>query len=347
MASASCAVSPGPESKSLLDGVLKENAAQHGIPAQAVVILHKGAPLYRGFSGKARVDGGAVVTENTVFPVLSVSKLFASTLLLQLVEQGKVDLAAPAARYVENLPSAWRAITVGQFLSHVSGVPEYFDAADPSKPFPPSLQATFERLADQPLLDLPGTRTRYTQTNYLVIGAILEAVTGARYADLVRDRIIAPLALRNTWLGLEHAPRERVVAEYHGDNGRLVPDLPIRWPAYSGAHTGIHTTADDMAVFLAAVADGRFASRDALLRFWKPYPLANGDNGNFASGWGYDDTGEWREAGHDGGAKLRVRIVFRDQLDDHFVIVYLTNGSRDNVWSRTLVESVQRMTVSR
>jgi CubicO group peptidase (beta-lactamase class C family) len=312
----------------------------HGIPAQAVVILRNGEPVYRGFFGEIDANG-IPVDEAAVFPVFSVSKLFAGTLLLQLVEEKKVDLDAPASRYVATLPPAWREITVGQFLNHVSGVPEYFDLANLEKPFQPSLRAVFEHLADVPFVDPPSTRTHYTSTNFLVIEAILEAVTGKSYRDLVRTRIITPLDLRSTWLGLNNVPRGRLVASYHGENGRIVPDMPIAWPAYSTAHGELYSTANDLATFLSAVAEGRFVSRKALMQFWKPYAFSNGNNGYFASGWEYGKSGAFHEVGHDGGAKVRVRLLFTEDLDDHFIIVYLINGSLDNVWSRTLVDSVQ------
>ncbi len=61
-------------------------------------------------------------------------------------------------------------------------------------------------------------------------------------------------------------------------------------------------------------------------------------------GWDYGESGPYTEVGLDGGVKVRVRLLFRNgDLSDHYVIVYLTNGTRDNVWTRTLVESVQRI----
>ena len=98
-----------------------------------------------------------------------------------------------------------------------------------------------------------------------------------------------------------------------------------------------------MATFLAAVTAGRLVSRETLVRLWKPYSFPNGAVGYFASGWEYGQDGTWHELGHDGGTKVRVRILFQEDLANHYVIVYLTNGSRDNVWSRTLVNSVQRL----
>jgi CubicO group peptidase (beta-lactamase class C family) len=125
-----------------------------------------------------------------------------------------------------------------------------------------------------------------------------------------------------------------------------VPDKPIAWPRYSVAHGNLYSTAGDLATFLTAIAQGRLVSRKALMYFWKPYAFANENKGVFASGWEYGRTGAWQRVGHDGGAKLRARILFRDNLNDYLIIAYLTNGSRDNVWSRTLVNSVQQLVLS-
>ena len=206
LAMATSAQSAPVDVRTAVDAQLRANAQSHGIPAQAVLVLHNGKVLYRNTTGRTAIGAGSPVTPDTVFPIYSVSKLFANTLTLELVEEGKIDLAAPASRYVPNLPPSWRNIQVGQFLNHVSGVPEFFDGTDLSRPFPPTLAAVFTRLADVPVVSPPGEQTRYTGTNYLVIEAVLEAVTHKPYRTLVTERIIEPLGLHETWLDLADGP---------------------------------------------------------------------------------------------------------------------------------------------
>lgn len=335
------------DTRAALDAQLRANAQDHGIPAQAVLILHNGEVLYRNATGTTALEGGTPVTPKTVFPIFSVSKLFASTLVMQLAEEGKLDLAAPASQYVANLPPSWRGIRIDQFLSHVSGVPEYFDGDDLSRPFPRSLNAVFAKLADVPSVSAPGLRTRYTQTNYLVIEAVLEAVTQTPYRTLVNRRIIEPLSLDETWLDIADVPKDRLVESYRAEQGRILPERAIAWPGYSVVHSGIHATLDDVGKFLSAIAQGRLVSTAGLVRFWQPYHFTNGNYGYFASGWDYGESGRWQEVGHDGGTKVRVRILFDGHLDDHYVIVYLTDGNNDDVWSRTLVDSVQQLILPR
>ncbi|MBU1621390.1 MAG: beta-lactamase family protein [Gammaproteobacteria bacterium] len=327
-----------------VDAQLRANEQKHGIPGQAVLVLHNSDILYRSATGTAAIGDSTPVTPKTVFPVYSVSKLFAITLVMQLQEEGKLDMSAPASRYVDDLPQSWRTIRIDQFLNHVSGVPEYFDSNDFSRPFPPSLAAVFATLKDVPV-SAPGERTRYTNTNNLVIAAVLESVTRTPYRTLVRQRIIEKLDLQETWLKLADVPKARLVKSYRAKEGKIVPDLSIAWPDYSIAHGGAYMTLDDAGKFMSAVAQGRLVSKAELKRLWQPYQFANGDLGFFAAGWDYGKSGRWHQVGHDGGTKVRVRILFDKNPDDHYIVIYLTNGNKDGVWSSTLVDSVQRLIV--
>lgn len=342
LACAACAQTSAIDTHAAVDAQLLANAQKHGIPGQAVLVLHNSDILYRNATGTTGLEGRTPVTPKTVFPVYSVSKLFAITLAMQLQEEGKLDISAPASRYVADLPHSWRDIRIAQFLNHVSGVPEYFDSSDFSRPFPPSLAAVFANLKDVPV-SAPGERTRYTNTNNLVIAAVLESVTGTSYRTLLRQRIIEPLELQETWFDLADVPKARLVESYRAKEGQIGPDLSIAWPDYSAAHVGGYMTLDDVGKFMSAIAHGRLVSKAELLRLWQPYQFANGNVGFFATGWDYAVSGRWHEVGHDGGAKVRVRILFDEDLDDHYIVIYLTNGNKDGVWSRTLVDSVQTL----
>lgn len=341
---AACTGSAAPDLRARLDAQLEANASLHGIPAQSVLVMRNGEVLYRNQTGLADVETQRAVRPDDVYAVYSVSKLFVSTLILELVDQGRLDLEAPASRYVAGLPPAWREVRIDQLLNHASGLPDYFQGADGPLEFPPTRDDAFRTLGEKPLDFPPGRQSRYNQTNYLVLQAVLENLHRIPYRQIVHRRIIEPLGLRDVYLGLANAPAERRVSAYRGEEGRLVADPLIPWPDYSIAHAELFTTADDLGAFLTAVAQGRFARPQTLARLWRPYRLPNGGVGDFASGWDYGESGGYREVGHDGGVKVRVRLLFRDDdLSDHYVIVYLTNGTRDGVWTRRLVESIQAL----
>lgn len=328
-----------------LTAQLERNRVRYGIAGQALLVIDDGRVVFRGVEGLADVGTGTPVAADHVFAGYSLSKLFVSVLVLQLVEQGRVDLDTAVGTYVHGLPAHWRSIAVRDFLDHTSGVPEYFDPQQDDNAaletsLPATLDAVWAALADRPLAFAPGTDIRYTQTNYLVLSAVLVAQYGTPYPRIVDERLLRPLRLRHTWLGRPQAPVQ-VVTRYTGRQGRLAGAPDITWPDYAMGHAGLHITLDDLGRFLQAVNAGELVDRAVLRRAWQPRTLPDGRRGWFAGGWEQGRSGAYRLLGHDGGAQVRVRIVFDEaQQDGGWIIAYLTNGSAKNVWSRTLVDGV-------
>ncbi|MDL5365430.1 serine hydrolase domain-containing protein [Xanthomonas sp. NCPPB 2654] len=324
---------------------MEVNRQRYGIAGQALLVTHDGKVLFRGADGEADTSTHTRLDADAVFAGYSLSKLFVSTLVMQLVEQGQLDLQAPIGTYVAGLPVRWRSIAVRDFLDHTSGVPEYFDnrsgeAAASVAALPADREAAFASLTNAPLLFEPGTDIRYTQTNYLVLTALLEAHYGQPYAQVAGERIIRKLHLRHTWLGPAAIPARGVVTSYVGRHGRLQKEQDLAWPRYAYGHASLYITLDDLGRFLQAMSSGELVDKATLRRLWQPRILAGDRRGWFASGWEYGESGAYRQVGHDGGARVRVRMLFRDTPDaDVYVFAYLTNGSASNVWSRTLVDS--------
>lgn len=335
-----CFASPDTSLSARMTRQMQVNRDRYGIVGQAVLVSHRGEVVFRGADGVTDLVSRKSVAVDSVFEMFSVAKLFVSTLVMQLVEQGKVGLDEPASRYVKGLPEAWRRISVREFLDHASGVPEYFGEDMEKAVFPATMAAVFDGLANKPLLFPPGSDVRYTQTNYLVLSALLEAVYGKPYPQIARERIIDRLHLSHTWLGIASVPPDNLMTIYKGKDDKPVVETRIAWPTYTFGHSSLYSTLDDMQVFLQALADGKLVGKAALARFWSDGKLPNGKPGWFATGWDYGDSDGYRQVGHDGGTHVRVRLLYKGALDgDVYTVIYLTNGSGRNVWSRTLVDS--------
>nr|WP_269468679.1 serine hydrolase domain-containing protein [Alteromonas sp. ASW11-130] len=316
---------------------LIENSEKHGISVQELVVIHNQNILFNGHLDLS--DKHGIKNKERIFPIYSVAKLFANTLVMQLYEEGKLDLSAPASTYVPSLPYSWRNIQVIQFLNHSSGVPEYYEVIDGKVLYPTSQTETFDRLKSQPLNFEPDTETRYTQTNYLVIKRVIESVTNSTYRKLVESRIYQPLGLQNTWLGRKGVPRERIVPLNNIRNEHVNVDA---FPEYAISHADAYSTIADLCTFLTGLTSGKLVSKRTLVKLWQPYALQSNKVGGFSSGWNYDRIGTWNAIGHDGGGVVRARVLFKNTLDDHYIIIYLTNDNKDGVWSRTLVDSIQQ-----
>jgi len=151
----------------------------------------------------------AAPTPDEVFRLASISKLFTSLTVLSLVDDGLVDLDAPLSRCVDRFDIR-EGVTVRDALQHTSGIPNYTEVPgfadmmldDPSRVWTPEESIA---LVPEGELDFePGTAFVYSNTNYIILGMLIEEVTGLQYHEAVRERLIEPLALTDTYLaGLE------------------------------------------------------------------------------------------------------------------------------------------------
>ncbi|MEN5095660.1 serine hydrolase domain-containing protein [Stenotrophomonas sp. TWI1409] len=331
---------------SQLDAQLQSNRERYGIAGQAVLVAHNGQVLYQGASGERDPAAHVPATVDTIFAAQSMAKLLTSTLVMQLVDQGKVDLDAPASRYVPDLPSAWQTVHVRDFLNHSSGVGEYYERMDNrwvSKGYPgvaPDLATALNVAAAAPMQFTTGTRVQYTQANYLVLTALLEAHYRKPYPAIARERILLPLKMTSTSWGITSVPAQRAAVPYIGKDGALQPANEDPWPNYGWGHADLQTTVGDMNRFLQALATGKLLRTATLEKLWQPQKLAGGGSNFFSTGWDTTRSDGYTQVGHDGGTRVRARLAYKGTLaNGYWVFVYLTNGSTRNVWSSTLVES--------
>ncbi|HDS1300382.1 MULTISPECIES: serine hydrolase [Stenotrophomonas maltophilia group] len=329
-----------------LDAQLQTNRERYGIAGQSVLVAHNGQVLYQGASGDRDPATHAPATVDSIFTAQSMAKLLTSTLVMQLVDQGKVDLEAPASRYVPDLPAAWKTIPVRDFLNHSSGIGEYYDRVDNrwvSKGYSgvaPDLAAALKVAAAAPMQFATGSRVQYTQANYLVLTALLEAHYRKPFPAIARERILQPLKMASTSWGVASVPAQLAAVPYIGKDGQLQTANEDPWPDYGWGHADLQTTVGDMNLFLQALATGKLLRTATLETLWQPQKLTGGGRNFFSTGWDTTRSDGYTQVGHDGGTRVRARLAYKGTLaNGYWVFVYLTNGSARNVWSSTLVES--------
>lgn len=229
-------------------------------------------------SGVPHQTNGDSIGPNYRVRIGSVTKTFTAALVLQLVTEDKVDLDAPVERYLPDLlPS--NTITVRHLLQHRSGLPEFageptadeWVAANDNRTLTPARAVAIA--LNKPTQFGPGSAFRYTDTNYIVLGMLVEAVTGRGYADELRARILEPLELDDTYLP---PPGERDIrgehmtgyAELPGgitDVSRIEPSIP--WSAGALVSTG-----KDLNTFWRALLSGRIVPATELTEMTTPQP---------------------------------------------------------------------------
>ncbi|MFE3291801.1 serine hydrolase domain-containing protein [Rhodococcus sp. NPDC059234] len=224
------------------------------------------------------------IPEGAQVRIGSVTKTFMATIVLQLVDEGKVDLDAPVDRYLPGVIAAEgvdpKAITVRQVLQHTSGLPEYADDPRIEQTYfgsgerftPPDLLAMATR---KPAKFAPGARMEYTNTNYLVAGMLIERVTGNRVEQELARRITDPLELTDTYLpGPGEAEiRGRHPHGYERDGDRVL-DVTRSEPSGPWTAGAMVSSGADLGTFLRALVQGRLVSPAAWTAMSTTVPMS-------------------------------------------------------------------------
>lgn len=246
-----------------------------------ILVRHQGAVVYHRSFGLAERAFNVAVTNDTKFRIASITKVFTAVLVLQLVEQGRLDLDATISRY---LP-AWAGaggdrVTLHHLLRHVSGIRNM----DTTSSFqaavehgievyqrPLTSDALLATYASGALVNEPGAKFDYNNAEYIILGKVIEAAEGKSFDVVLRERILAPLGMRHSGMTRQSEVLARLAPTYfrRPDTKALMNDLPVyidNWYA-AGA---MYSTAADLGRFAAALYEQRLLTPASLERLLTP-----------------------------------------------------------------------------
>lgn len=306
--------------------------ARTPVHAVTVALGEGGQPVRTIASGH---DAGEPVTARSRFRVGSVTKTFVATVIMQLVDEGRVRLDDPVSRHLPR--TRWRDVTLRQLLTHTSGIPDYaratgLDDALIERPGHRWRTADVLRLvADRERDFPPGTGYGYSNTGYVLLGQIIEAVTGQAWEQALRRRVIDPLDLRDTFIAGEERARPGTVSGWYDTSGDGFDDrVNGPWPALEtteGPAGALVSTAPDLARFARALYEGNLVSPTSRRAMTAPQPF-HPPHSNYGLGVELNRP-DYRETvwGH-GGALPGYRATMWYAPRDGRVIVVLANAWR-------------------
>ena len=238
----------------------------------AVLIARRGKVVFSGGYGDADIEHGVRNDTRTRFRIGSVTKPFTAILVLKLQEEGVLSVGDPICKYLEPCPPAWAPLTIHHLLSHTSGIENLQDGEDflEREAQPATRDEVFARFRDAPLRFVPGERYEYSNSNYHLLGAIVEKVTGQTYGEALTQRVLSPAGLTDTFMDSSAAPTQRVAIGYRpAADGTLKPDTPLD-PPWSFAAGGVFSTAEDLMRFGEALKNDRLLSEQSKTLMWTP-----------------------------------------------------------------------------
>lgn len=223
-----------------------------------VLVAFNGRPVLHRATGLADRTWNAASTPDTVYRIGSTTKTFTAVAVLQLVETGKVALDTPIRAYLPDLPESWSAITVRHLLAHESGIPELLSSTNSFTRLvrvDRTPKEAAELVAGQPLAFAPGSAFAYSNTNYFLLGRLIETVSGQAYEAYVAQHILAPAGMTRTGYFDPGAIVPRAAAGYIVE-GAAARNMFYISPGMTYASGNLYSTAGDLLAFDRALHEG-------------------------------------------------------------------------------------------
>lgn len=309
-----------------LGSKLKDDAAK-GLFSGAVLVAHNGKPVFSGAYGLANREAKQPNTLTTRFRMGSMNKMFTSTAILQLVQAGKVKLDDPLGKYLADYPNKDVAskVTIHHLLTHTGGTGDIFGPEFESHRLQLRTLDDYIKLYGSRGLEFePGARWEYSNYGFILLGAIVEKVSGQSYYDYVRDHIFIPAGMTRTGSEPEDVAVPDRAIGYMGDAESSRPNtetLPYRGTSAGGGYT----TVEDLLRFANALTEHKLLNEHYtnLLTTAKP---ETGD-AHYAYGFQDDMEGGIRSFGHSGGAP-GMNGNLRIYPQTGYVVIALANIDR-------------------
>jgi CubicO group peptidase (beta-lactamase class C family) len=263
----------------------------------AVLIARDGRVLLSKGYGKANLEWGIPNSPATRYRLGSVTKQFTAASVLLLEERGKLKIGDPIGNYMAHTPAAWGPITVFNLLTHTSGIPELttFPDFDASERFPTTPEKLVERFRDKSLDFPPGTDFRYSNSGYILLGYLIEKITGQSYRQFIQENIFGPLDMKNSGYDSNVDIIDRHAEGYSlANSGWAVADyVDMTIPFAAG---GLYSTTEDMLRWERDLYGGKLLSPASLARMTTPFKK------DYAFGLAVDQDANGRKVFWHGGA---------------------------------------------
>jgi len=256
---------------------------EHDLFSGAVLAAEDGKIIYSGAFGYADKESRAPNRINTKFNVGSVGKTFTAVLIMQLVEQGKIKLTDTLDKYLPDFPYEEKSkIQIRHLLNHTSGLGNYFSHKDYESKMP-VLRKIKDALplvyTQKPLFD-PGTEYKYSNSGMLILGAIIEKVTGTSYRDYLKTRLLDPIGMTDSGIYYpEEIVPDRSIGYTKKSDETYEIETENEFPAFSDG--GLYSTAEDMLKYDVALRENRLLSQKSEEIMFTIFPPAEG----YAFGW--------------------------------------------------------------
>lgn len=315
-----------------VDRYVEKQIRNFHIPGISLAVVRNGQIVKAKGYGLANVELNVPMTKERVFEIGSMTKSFTAAAVMMLFEEGKLGLDDKISKYFPQAPAAWSDITVRHLLTHTSGIGGNPGRNDQHCPLPTGRdhKVRIDKACYKLTLDFrPGEAWAYSNAGYLLLGSIIQKVSGKSCADFVNDRILNPLGMNSGRTSVVNGIIANRAAGYEWnwkqarlENRNALPTVG------SVGDVGINSTVEDLAKWDAALYSEKLLKHSSIDQMWNAFTLEDGTAPAFTYGFGwFIDTYHGHRIIWHGGETPGFSSSITRFVDDKLTVIVLTNCS--------------------
>ena len=335
---AAAATQPYAEASANADKIGNELVAR-GIPGVAIAVAVNGRLAYAQGFGYADLEERVPVWPTTKFRIGSISKSFTATALVQLVEQGKIDLDAPVQRYVPSFPDKGVKITPRLLAGHLAGIRHYKGDEFLISQHYDSVLDALKIFENDPLVAPPGAGFHYSSYGYDLLSAVIESASGENFLVYMQRHVFTPLGLVDTTPDQNRSIIEERSRFYERERDGTTDNSPYVDNSYKWAGGGFLSTSEDLVRFGSALLHPGFLPESSLRLLFTSQKTNSGQETGYGMGWFIQKSASGQRIyQHSGGSVggTSQLIIYPDTG----VVVALTTNLSQGLWKIQDVEAV-------
>jgi CubicO group peptidase (beta-lactamase class C family) len=285
----------------------------------SVLVARDGKPLLSNGYGFANLEWEIPNSPAAKFRLGSITKQFTAACILLLEERGKLNVQDPVKKYMPDAPAAWDKVTIFNLLTHTSGIPSFtgFPDYESTEATPTTPEKLVARFRDKPLEFQPGEKWRYSNSGYVLLGYLIEKISGQSYSDFVQQNIFTPLGMKDSGYDSNSAILPHRAAGYS-----RTPDGPanagfihMSIPFSAGA---LYSTTEDLLRWEQGLFGGKVLKAASLEKMITPFKE------DYAFGLAVQSVDGHKEIHHGGGIEgFNTELAYYPE--DKLVVVVLAN----------------------
>jgi N-acyl-D-aspartate/D-glutamate deacylase/CubicO group peptidase (beta-lactamase class C family) len=305
-----------------IDVIVRDEMSKQRIPGMGVAVIRRGAVKAQGY-GMANIEHNVPVTDRTIFQSGSLGKQFTATAIMLQVQDGKLSLADPLSKHFAPAPESWNTITVRHLLTHTSGIPDYNDGQlDYRKDYSEDELVAFAKTL--PLDFTPGSEWKYSNTGYILLGALVRKVSGSFYGDVLRDRVFAPLGMTTARVISEADIVANRAAGYRLERGELKNQEWVSPAMNTTADGSLYLALRDLSAWDRGLREGAILRPEGWREIFTPVRLNSGRVHPYGFGFEVDRIAG-RTIQRHGGAWQGFKSYITRYGDNELTVIALAN----------------------